>query len=178
MQNWFIATAPFSPADPEKWTSYVQWSGFTHLDEVVSLDSILCPTVLPVIKDEYWPHIVNEDYLLDYFIDLDFLLEQVSGMKPVNVLCVCRNPTGAPPPQAGFEFLGYDLVEVRGGVSALTNCRGFSGVFEGSELSPKGLLLSHARALEVQTQLRTQYPEEPHTDCDVWAISRMVENTN
>jgi hypothetical protein len=70
-----------------------------------------------------------------------------------------------------FEFLGYDLVDV-GDASALTNCGGFPEVFANRELSSKGLLTSHARAIEVQGRLRTMYPDEPHADCHVWAVLR------
>jgi len=175
MQQWFIATEPFSPGDGAKWSKYISWSGLGHLDEVVSLDPMLCPTVLPTINDEYWPHIVNEAFMLNFFVDLDFLLAQVSGVKTLNLLCVYRNPlTDIPPPggKVRFEFLGYDLVDVEGSASALTNCGGFPGAFENSELSSKGLLTSHTRALEVQANLRSMYPEEHHADCHVWAISR------
>ena len=84
---------------------------------------------------------------------------------------------GPPPPckgSIGFEFLGYDLVDVHGSASALTNCGGFTDVFEDSELSSKGLLTSHERALKVQAHLRAKHPKELHADCHVWAISRAV----
>jgi hypothetical protein len=71
-----------------------------------------------------------------------------------------------------FEFLGYDVVDVHGEVSALTNCGGFPDVFSNSELSRKGLLTSFSRAREVQAELRRRYPDEPHADCHLWAIFR------
>jgi len=138
---------------------------------------MLCPTVLPEVKDEYWPYIVNEDFMLNFFVDLEFLLKQISGIPERNLLCVYRNPESPPPTFGGsvnFEFLGYDLVDVEGTASALTNCGGFPDVFTNEELSPKGLLTSHARAFEVQAQLRTSHPEEHHADCHVWAISRAI----
>lgn len=176
MQPWFVATETFTPRR-EGWQKYVAWSGLRHLDEVVSLDPMLCPTLLPEIKASYWPHIVNEDFMLGFFVDLDFLLAQVSAVEEKNLLCVWRNPTAKPSRFKGpvdFEFLGYDLVDTQGGASALTNCGGFPDVFSTSELSSKGLLPSHARALEVQARLRAMRPHEPHADCHVWAISRAV----
>jgi hypothetical protein len=176
MQPWFIATETFTPRR-ESWQNYIAWSGLKHLDEVVSLDPILCPTLLQEIKASYWPHIVNEDFMLGFFVDLDFLLAQVSAVKEKNLLCVWRNPPPEPPRCKGpvnFEFLGYDLVDVQGGASALTNCGGFPDVFSNSELSSTGLLASHARALEVQAQLKAKHPHEPHANCHVWAISRAV----
>ena len=89
---WFIAKATFTPGLGEAWEKYIEWSGLTQLDEVVSLDPMLCPSVLPDIKPSYWPHIVNEDFLLDYFVDLEFLLEQVAGITDRNLLRVHLNP--------------------------------------------------------------------------------------
>ena len=139
MQPWFIATEPFQPGHPE-WARFVEWSGLRQLEEVV-FDPILCPTVLPEIKAEYWPHIVNEDFMLQFFVNYDFFLEQIAGIPAKNVLCVVRNPEGQPalPPSLGaFTFLGYDVVDVQSSASALTNCGGFPDVFDNAELSPKG----------------------------------------
>ena len=74
MQPWFIATETFTSRDAEAWAKYVSWSHLSHLTEVVSLDPMLCPTLLPEIKDEYWPHIVNENFMLNFFVDLEFLV--------------------------------------------------------------------------------------------------------
>ena len=172
---WFIATETFTPRKGEAWTKYVEWSGLTQLDEVVSLDEILCPTVLREIGDDYWPHIVDEDFMLMFFTDLEFLLDQLSGIGEHNLLCAYRNPPVPPEPPVGsigFEFLGYDVVDVQGGISALTNCGGFPDVFDNAELSPKGLLTSHARAVHVQAELRAKHDGEDHANCHVWAVFR------
>jgi hypothetical protein len=177
MQPWFIATERFTPSSGEVWEKYVSWSGLRQLEEVVSLDPMLCPTLLPEVKDSYWPHIVNEDFMLNFFVDLEFLLDQVSEVREKNVLCVYRNPANPPTPCMGkirFEFLGYDLVDIHGSASALSNCGGFPDVFANYELSGKGLLTSHSRALQVQAELRAKHPKEHHADCHVWAISRAV----
>jgi hypothetical protein len=174
MEPWFIATKPFSPGNGDAWNNYVAWSGLSQLREVVSLDENLCPTVLPDIPDHYWPHIVNENYMLRYFRDLGFLLKEVDHLAAKNVLSIFRDPpvhpTSAIP---GFRFLGYDLVDYQGRVSALGNCGGFPDVFAGSELSEHGLLTSHARAAQVQAGLRARHPGEPHADCHSWAIFRL-----
>ena len=176
VQPWFIATETFTPRDVDKWSAYVAWSGLTHLDEVVSLDQMLCPTVLPKIKDEYWPHIVNQDFLLHYFVDLEFLLAQAAGVPDKNVLCVVREPDAVATCGVDdrFELVGFDLVETEATTSALVNCGGFPLAFRNSELSSKGLLLSLSRAREVQAALRTRYPGEHHAHCDVWQVYRAV----
>ena len=174
MEPWFIATKPFGPGDGDAWTNYVAWAGLPQLHELVSLDESLCPTVLPDLPDRYWPHIVNEDFMLRYFRDLAFLLNQVDHVAARNVLCVYRDPPVHPAsPPANFRYLGYDLVDVQGGVSALSNCGGFPDVFAGSELSGHGLLTNHARAVHVQASLRERHPGKSHADCHCWAIFRL-----
>jgi hypothetical protein len=172
---WYIATERFGPHCGAAWEAYTAWSGLRQLDEVVSLDPMLCPTVLPMADDQRWPHIVNEDVMLDFFVDLEFLLARVSRLPAHNLLCVFRDPPEAPvPPRTPviFDFVGYDLVDVQGSASALTNCGGFPDVFDNAELSSAGLLTSLDRAREVQARLRARYPLEPHADCHVWAIFR------
>ena len=173
MTPWFIATKTFGPANGDDWIKYVEWSGLGQLDELISLDIGLCPTLLPDIEDDYWPHIVNEDYCLNFFTNLPFLRQQVVNIDGGRILCVYRNPATAPilPAElSGFRPVGYDLVEDRTGISALSNSGGWPGVLVNSELSCKGLIENHARAVQLQEQLVRQYPKEHHADCDVWAI--------
>ena len=171
---WFIATEKFDKSDAG-WCKYIAWSGLIQLDEVVSLDASLCPTILPEIKTDYWSHIVNEDFTLDFFTDLDYLLGEITDFPRKNLLCVFRNPFRQPTegevPQA-FEFVGYDLVDKDSGMSALTNCGGFPRAFANEELSAKGLIRSHGRAREIQEALIREYPNEHHADCHLWAIFR------
>ena len=113
--------------------------------------------------------------MTEFFLDFEFLMKEVSAIEKKNVLCVFRNPKQQPeaPSFAEFEFLGYDLVDVQGGISALTNCGGYPKAFANSELSRFGLLPELMRACEVQKQLRSSYPGDPHSDCHVWAIFRL-----
>lgn len=174
MIPWFIVTEPFSPIDGDRWRKYIEWSGLTQLNELVSLDSMLCPPLLEDVRDDYWPHIVHEEYMLDYFLDLDFLKREVMGFQRLNLLCVVRNPTSHAEysPVGGFEFVGYDLVEAQTGISALNNCGGFPDVFANAELSVYGLLTDFSRARDVGANLRYLHPEEPHANCDLWTIFR------
>jgi hypothetical protein len=173
MTPWFIALKTFGPADGGKWADYVAWSGLHQLAELISLDQMLCPTLLPEIKAEYWPHIVNEDYCTHFFTDLAFLRRQVADIAGGRILCVYRNPQRPPvlPVElSSFRLIGYDLVDEKGDVSALSNCAGWPGILDNFELSPKGLIEGHARAVQLREQLARRYPEEPHARCNLWAI--------
>jgi hypothetical protein len=174
MQHLYIAKEKFGPLRGTEWTKYIDWSGLTQLTEVVTLDGMLGPAALPETKDSYWPHIVNEDYMLDFFVDLDFLLSELADASEFNILSVIRNPSVDVHSLDwdGFTFLGYDLLDQDVSTSALTNCGGFPDVFANSELSAVGLIPDFDRAVEIQDMLRRMHPTERHADCDLWAISR------
>jgi hypothetical protein len=171
----FVAKRPFDPSAGDDWDRYVAWSGLSHLREVVSLDTILCPTVPEELTAADWEYNVHLDYQVFFFRSLEYLRGRIMEEGRLNILAVVQNPaeadvTGVTLP--GFAFAGFDLVDVHGDVSALTNCGGFEGVFAASELSELGLLTRLDRAQEVQASLRALYPETPHAECHVWAIWR------
>jgi hypothetical protein len=171
----FVAKRPFDPSAGENWDRYVAWSGLSHLREVVSLDTMLCPTVPEELTATDWEYNVYADYQVFFFRSLEYLRQRVIEEGRLNILAVLQNPTAADMAGvtlSGFAFVGFDLVDVHGDVSALTNCGGFEGAFLNSELSELGLLTDLSRAREVQASLRVEYPEEPHAECHLWAIWR------
>lgn len=171
----FLVTERFGPQRGDEWDKYLAWSRLAHLTEVVTLDSGLCPLVIDEVRDDDWPHVVNEDFMLHCFTDLDHLLRRCGGVADRNLLCVFLEPAEHPTPPGNappFAFEGHDLVDVHGGISALTNCGGFPLAFCGDELSEHGLIPSLARARQVQAALRRHYPREPHADCHVWSVFR------
>jgi hypothetical protein len=175
METLFVAKRPFDPVVGDGWGRYVAWSGLSQLREVVSLDTMLCPTVPEQLTASDWDYNVHADYQVFFFRSLDYLLKRVTAEGRLNILAVLQNPSatdvvGVTLPD--FDFVGFDLVDVHGDVSALTNCGGFEGVFGNAELSEVGLLTDLGRAWEVHASLRVQYPEEPHAECNVWAIWR------
>jgi hypothetical protein len=175
VQTLFVAKRPFDPSAGESWDRYVAWSGLSQLREVISLDTVLCPTVPEELTAPDWDHNVHADYLVFFFRSLDYLLNRVTADGRLNILAVLQNPTAADLAAVtlpGFAFAGFDLVDVHGDISALTNCGGFEGVFLNAELSELGLLTELSRAQEVQASLRVQYPQESHAECHVWAIWR------
>jgi hypothetical protein len=120
-------------------------------------------------------HNVHEDFKTHLFRDLDYLLCRVGDDEQVNALAVMHEPTtrelrSFSDPR--FVLRGFDLTD--GSISALVHCGGFDKAFAKTDLSEYGLLTEHAKAWEVQRLLRREYPNEPHADCDVWAIWQMT----
>lgn len=173
----YTAVEPFNPACGESWRKFIQWSGLTHLREVISLDTLLCGSALGDLIDEDWEHNVQEDYKIDLFHDLDHVLDRLPGDGRANVLALMQNPTVVEVrsfKDPRLEFRGFDLVELPTRISALVNCGGFDKAFAPSDLSDCGLITDYARATSVRNRLRAEYPDESHADCDVWAIWQMI----
>ena len=177
---WFIALEKFGPGYGRAWQDYLAWARLPHLIELVSLDTILCPTLFRAITAEDWQHNVQQDFLTSFFTDLDYLLarvEQTRGKLEGNLLAAVCEPEPADllsPPDERFVFQGFDLVESPGlGVSALSNCGGFELAFQPGELNAVGLLDEYAFARTVQRRLLEHYPGEHHADCCLWAIWRL-----
>lgn len=172
---WYTAIRPFDLTCGAKWTSFVDWSGLDQLKEVVSLDDMLCGRVVKEFTEEDWKHNVHEDFLLDFFYELDYLLERIKGLGRVSIIATVRQPQSDlchAFQDDRFRFLGYDIVDAIL-VSALTNCGGFPKAFQSRELSDVGLISSYDRAIEISQALRRYYPDEPHCRCHVWALWRM-----
>ncbi len=180
---WYVAVRKFGPHLDEFWQGYVEWTGHRFLQEVVTLDGILCPPVIEHLTEQDWQHNVHEDYVTDFFRDLDYVLSRVSSIQEetIQVLAVIRNPESdvcSALDDDRFVFHGYDLVDREGGVSALTNCGGFGPAFDHADISPVGLIESFAQARTAQQRLRELFPSEHHADCNVWAIWRMSAWSN
>jgi hypothetical protein len=176
----FIATERFDPSDGETWQKYLEWAKIPQLVEIVSLDIMLCPRLITDFTEEDWSHIVNEDFRLDYFHDLGYLKRRVQSVPRRNILGLYRNPETHIPtaPAQEFTFIGYDLIEEDTQVSALTNCGGFPDVFQNEELNEFGLIQTFDRATEVKRTLAELHQEEPHAQCELYAIWRLREPSN
>jgi hypothetical protein len=174
----FLATQRFDRSDAARWIDYIEWAKIPGLTEVVSVDTLLCPHLIREFMDEDWNHIVNEHYRLDYFEDLSYLLKRVANMPRRNILGLYRNTEKAiiKPPAKNFTFIGHDLIEEATQISALTNCGGFPEVFSNEELNQYGLLTRFDRAYEVRKMLATKHPQEPHAQCEMYAVWRLIEN--
>jgi hypothetical protein len=116
------------------------------------------------------------DFLTSYFWNLDYFLQRVAHKRgEINILAVCLEPSFDVRDifsDRRFAFQGYDLIG--GGMSAINNCGGFEQAFQPSDVSEVGLFSSYSFAREVQQRLRQHYAGESHTDCELWAIWKMI----
>jgi hypothetical protein len=174
MEFWYKAVERFGPYDGEKWTNYIAWSKLFHLAELISLDGILCPSVIDADFERDDAYLVWEDYISDLYTSLYYLQEKLATVKPSSyrILSVVKEPLEVceKMQQANWRFIGYDLIEIGGDVSALTDCGGFDETFLPTDLNEYGLIQTHEKAYRIKEALFRNNPMEDHADCCVWAI--------
>ena len=126
---YYTAIERFDHDNGERWLGYTRWLGRTDLMRIVSLDSLLCPPVVHPESADDWQFVAKEEFMLDFFTDLDFVLQRVSGHRPSVVIAVARDPSPADVsdfPHPDFEFAGFDIVrseERRVGKECSSPCR-------------------------------------------------------
>ena len=179
---YFTAIERFDPGNGERWVGYTRWLGRTDLACVVTLDSLLCPPVVHAQSSEDWPFVAQEEFMLDFFTSLDFVLRRVSSHRPSVVLAVARNPSPADIagfPHPNFELAGFDIVDAQFTASALLNGCNFPEAFDVSELSSEsGLIKSRERAFRIRDVLHQRYPNRDQMKSHVWAIWRYTGITD
>ena len=173
---YYAAIERFDRNNGERWIEYIRGMDRTDLVRIVTLDSILCPPVVHVESGDDWQFVAKEEFMLDFFTDLDFVLRRTAGHRPSVVVAVARDPSATDVSgfaHIDFEFAGFDVVDIQFVTSALFNSSRFPGVFNVSELSPEsGLIISRERAFEIRDALRQRYPNHDEAKCYVWAIWR------
>ena len=170
-----IGYAALKRFDPEStdWKGYIEWAKLPQLSRIVSMDGCLCPSVFTERTDEDWNHVINENFMIDYFHDLEYLLERAQTLPPCEIIGFVKEPDSPFPhgfTDARFTFFGYDLVDWGNNISSLVNCGGFPDCFDNAELNEFGLLPTFERAIEVRDALLRNHPAEPHAKCAVWPL--------
>ncbi|MGB7746649.1 MAG: hypothetical protein WBN75_05100 [Verrucomicrobiia bacterium] len=173
---YFTAIERFDPGNGERWVGYTRWLGRTDLKRIVTLDSLICPPVVHVQSSDDWQFVAQEEFMLDFFTSLDFVLRRISGHRPSVVVATARNPSAddvAGFPHPNFELAGFDIVDAQFTASAILNGCNYPGAFNISELSVEsGLIKSRERAFRIRDVLHQRYPNRDQTKSGVWAIWR------
>ncbi len=87
---YYTAIERFDPDNGERWVGYIRWLGRTDLKRLVTLDSLLCPPVVHPESADNWQFVSKEEFMLDFFTDLDFVLRRVS--EPSSLGGDCHRP--------------------------------------------------------------------------------------
>ena len=167
----YTVSEVLDPSCGEHWEAFMAESGLLHLQEVVSLDTRLCPGVLHLEKHIAYRYVILCD-------SLEYLLSTQKGKRVKNtcqLLAAIREPQEADLDKVknkSFVFKGFDLLEDFSGVSRLLNGNAFTRAFAPSDVNEFGLVSECADAYRIQKSLWAHYGGDPHANCAVWAIWR------
>ena len=128
MTPMFAACQKFDPRCGDSWSRYIEWSGFRHIDELVSTDSMLCPSLIDTLIDADWEFNVHADNRVYFFHDYEYLKRRISyDASRHNLLAISEHPTQAPDPieaikirMADMNLKQKDLIGVIGGKSRVS----------------------------------------------------------
>lgn len=177
MSPIFAACRRFNPSCGERWTRYIEWSGFYHIEEVVSTDFLLCPPLVESLVDSDWEFNVQETNRIFFFRDHAYLKERVQfDASRHNLLALTEVPTHEFEPLAGFTFCGYDILDSDDSLSVLTNCGAFPAIYRPEELNRHGLIGDLVRVAKIAQTIRETHADDHHCRaCRVWGIARYSE---
>jgi hypothetical protein len=177
MSEWlYTIRERCTPETLEGWKGYLAFSGFKHITELVTLDSIRCLAIIIDLVDEDWNHNVHEDGRITFFRDAEYLLNR-QPLDPLRhqLLAIVECPDGTECVPVGFTPCGFDIMDSYFGNSTLTNCGRIPEAFAPSAVNTFGLLSDLETAIEVRDKMRRQRPVDPHLrDCGVWQIARRL----
>lgn len=170
----FVACRKFDSSCGDAWLRYIDWSGFDHIQEVVSTDIMLCPSLIDTLIDEDWNFNIREHYYTHCFRDYQYLKRRIRyDASRHNILALTKRPTQAPAAIEDFTFCGYDILDCDESISVLLNCGSFPAIYTAADLNPLGLVDDLDRAVEIAQAIRESYPDDYHCcDCRVVGIAR------
>jgi hypothetical protein len=177
MSEWlYTIRERCTPETQEGWEGYLAFSGFKHITELVTLDSIMCPDIITDLIDEDWSHNVQEDFRIAFFRDSEYLMDR-QPLDPLRhqLLAILECPDRSKSVPLGFTRCGFDIMDSYLGNSTLTNCGPIPEAFDPSTVNTFGLLSDGETAIEVRDKMRRQRPVDSHLgDCEVWLIARRL----
>ncbi len=73
----FAACQKFDSRCGDSWSQYIEWSGFHHIQEIVSIDTMLCPSLIDTLIDDDWKFNIHADYRVYFFHNLEYLKRRI-----------------------------------------------------------------------------------------------------
>ena len=177
MPDWlFTLRERFTSEMKERFDGYRSFSGFGHITELVTLDSVMCPDVITELRTEDWDHNVHEDFRTELFRDADYLLtRQKLDASMHQLIAALESPSATDAVPFGFTLCGHDIMDSHFGISTLTNCGPIPQAFIPSDVNDFGLIDDREKAFAIRDTMRRLQPDDAHLGaCDVWLLARRL----
>src|ERR1044071_3659572 len=151
---FYAAIERFDAENGDRWVNYLRWLGRSDLKQIVTLDSTICPPLVHPESGSDWDFVVKEEFMINFFTDLNFVLRRAKEYPRAQVVAVARNPSAQDVEaftHQDFEFAGFDVVDPQFIASALLNAAKFPEALSIRELEIEtGLIGSRKRANQIR----------------------------
>ena len=177
MHDWlYTLRERLTSAMKEQFDGYRDFSGFAHITELVTLDSMMCPDIITDLRDEDWKYNVHENFKTELFRDANYLLKRQPLEASKHQLIAgleCPDTWCDPPP--GFVLCGHDIMDSYFGNSTLTNCGPIPEAFTPADVNSFGLIDKREMAFDIRDRMRELQPDDDHLgECEVWLLARRL----
>lgn len=176
MSEWLYTIRERLTAQQQPFDDYRAFSGFHHIKELVTLDSMMCPDLVDELRTADWDHNVQEDFRTSLFRNADYLLtRQPLDAQKHQLIAGFESPPAQLDAPIGFAICGHDIMDSYFGNSTLTNCGPIPEVFQPTEVNSFGLIDDRDRAFAIRDTMRALQPDDPHLgNCEVWLLARRI----
>ena len=181
MIEWVYTIRERLTANPApRFDGYRKFSGFHHITELVTLDSMMCPDLIDELRAEDWDHNVQRDYRTRFFRSADYLRSRMPfDTAKHQLIAALEDPPAQSVAPSGFKVCGYDIMDAYVGNSILTNCGPIPEAFAPSDVNDWGLIDDRDQAYAIRDVMRTLQPDDAHLgDCEVWRLARYLPNAD
>jgi hypothetical protein len=177
MSRMFAACQRFDQRNGDSWSRFIEWTGFQHIREIVSIDTMLCPSLIDELADEDWQYNIHADYRTSFFRDAKYLRRRIDyDCFRHNILALTKEPTSFVEPPNGFAFRGYDILDSYDSISVLTNCGAFPSIYSVEDINEYALVSDLDRVTEIASAIRKpHWDDHRRQECRVWGIARYVD---
>jgi len=179
MSEWLYTIRERFTSNPiQRFDDYRGFSGFHHIRELVTLDSMMCPDVVDELRTEDWDYNVQEDFRTELFYDADYLLaRQPLDASKHQLIAVLECPPAHCDVPHGFTICGHDIMDSYFGNSTLTNCGPIPQAFKPTDVNDFGLIDDRDQAIAIRDKMKVLQPDDDHLGaCEVWLLARRFPN--
>ena len=100
------------PVTLPNWDGYLQFAGLFGLQELITVDNILCPNLINDLTPEDWQHNIQQNNYLFWFRDWRYLQQrQLWQPQTQQILATWQTPLDVKTPPEHFQHCGFDIVD-------------------------------------------------------------------
>ncbi len=160
----FKVVKRFGPESDTAWARYLEWSGLNFLTGFDSIDAILRPDLFQPVTSDEWANSVSKDFRLNQITGLPYARQILAKFLEGVIVGVDWNVDMSHQPSLEWQLLGYDVIDLKSGISLLTNWKQSlqESVDAGKALQKNGLLQNISSAVFFSDEVSRKFKDDFH----------------